>query len=428
VSWASTLGTAFLTAIAGGASAIFLTYKCIEWYRLQTHDGGDLGYFLVFVPLGLICGFMAGAVISRFVSGFWLSSGVSIGGLVVLCAIGAFVARMYGEIAPRLDGDELVLQVELRSPAGWQPDNDARRAEGRSCRLQPLGPGNRAGTPIYGNLDWRSATQSDGQWIVPCAVKLISSRENRLVQYTFGKEWIEFNLNLPRNPTAENKVWSAWITEGFSQEVGKPPKAGFAYRCRVKGVQQLRDEADAVHNAFWQQREDAAKAITADDPIERWLPLFEDPGGVPSAYRWGGADRIERRSVAARVLELAQPLASKDKTVVRQAVFALGSLYETPRALVPPLLAAGRLTLDYIQEAKSQPQTEEPSDAARGTKALQYFDMWSRAVKNAGPVEAPELRTLLADIQRETAGLKDDLWILNNNAKEFQHSLPPVRE
>ena len=54
VSWGTTIGVAFLTGIAGAASAGYLTYWCIVWYRLASHDGGDLGYYLVFIPLGLL--------------------------------------------------------------------------------------------------------------------------------------------------------------------------------------------------------------------------------------------------------------------------------------------------------------------------------------------------------------------------------------
>jgi hypothetical protein len=427
LSWGSIIGIGCLGAVGGAASAVFLTYKCIEWYRMGTHDQGEFGYYLVFVPVGLACGFIAGALIARVLSGFWLSLGVVMGALMGLCLIAALVGRAYGEVAPELDGDQLMLQVELNCPAGWQPDSDALRAEGRSCRLQPMGPGRRMAPAVYGTLDWNTAHQSDGRWIVPCEVKLVSSRENRLVAFALGKQWVEFNLQLPPYPTAANKDWSAWIVEGFSQQVGKPPTTGFAYRCRVKGIRAIRDEEAAARTAFWQQREDAARSIPADAPIERWLPLFEDPGGIPAQYRWGGADRTERRSVATRVLELGPMLASKDKTVMRQAVFAIGSLYETPPVLVPPLLgAAGHFTLEMIREAKAQAEMAQSSGTDPGTRPLQYFDMWSRAIRNAGPIHAPELRALLQDVRRETAGCKGDLWILGNQAKELEQSLPPA--
>lgn len=63
--------------------------------------------------------------------------------VIGLRVIIGLVARMYGEVAPELAGDRLMLQVELKCPRGWQPDDETRRPEGRSCRLQPIGPGSR---------------------------------------------------------------------------------------------------------------------------------------------------------------------------------------------------------------------------------------------------------------------------------------------
>jgi len=290
--------------------------------------------------------------------------------------------------------------------------------------LQPVGPDLRARTPMYGTVDWKKASQSDDQWVIPCDVNLISSREMRLVSFRLGEEWIEFNLPLSPNPTSANKAWSEWRADGFTREAGKPPVEGYTYRVRVKGIQEIRDEQADAGRAFWQEREDAARAIPADAPIERWLPLFEDPDGSPADYRWGGADRIERHAVAARVLELAPSLESKDRTVVRQAVFALGSLRETPKDLVPPLLTAGRITLDLIHEAQTPRETPDLTGADPGRKALQYFDMWSRAMRNAGASDG-EFRKVLADVRRDAEGKGGDLSILANKAKDIEDALPP---
>jgi len=109
---------------------------------------------------------------------------------------------------------------------------------------------------------------------------------------------------------------------------------------------------------------------------------------------------------------------------VRQAVFALGSLRETPKDLVPPLLTAGRITLDLIREAQTPRETPDLTGADPGRKALQYFDMWSRAMRNAGASDA-EFRKLLADVRRDAQGKGGDLAILANKAKEIEEALPP---
>ena len=71
---------------------------------------------------------------SRIVGGFLPSLGYAFGGLLGASIIVGLVARTFGEIAPKLNRDRLMLQVELRCPAGWQPDGDMRRPEARRNR------------------------------------------------------------------------------------------------------------------------------------------------------------------------------------------------------------------------------------------------------------------------------------------------------
>lgn len=430
MNWGTTIGVALLTGLTGAFSAGYITYLCIEWYRLRSHEGADLGYFIIFVPLGLLSAFAIAIVIARKSAGFWPALGMSLGVVIAMSVVIGLVARMYGEVAPELDGDKLVLQVELRYPRGWQPDaetgGETRRPESRSCQLQPIGPGFRSGPSIGGNVDWKRAEQVDGQWVVPCEVALFSSRENRMVAMSLGKTWVEFNLRLPANPRAENQKWGPWISEGFSHETGKPPVTDYAYRCRVKRVSEIRDEASAAVNAFWEERDKAAAAITPNDPIERWLPLFEDPDGSPAVYRWGGAERMECKAVAARVLELAPLLASSDRKVMRQAVFTLGTLFETPEPLIEPLLVAGRLNLELIKEARERSKTKEDRDHGAELRAGQYFDMWSRAMNNAGPAGASRFRPILVEVEREaSASTTADLYSIASRAREYLEKLNP---
>jgi hypothetical protein len=424
MSWGATIAIGFLTGLVGAASAGYLVYLCIAWYRLRSHDGGDLGYFIIFIPLGLLSGFVLAIVIARKIASFWPALGVSLGVVAGICVVIGLVARMYGEVAPELNGDTLMLQVELKFPRGWQPDVETRRAEARSCQLQPIGPGFRAGPSIQGNVDWKRAAEIDGQWVVPCEVSLFSSRSDRLVSMNLGKTWIEFNLRLPANPGVENQKWSNWISEGFSYETGKPPVTDYAYRCRVKREGEIRDEAAAAANAFMESRDNTAAAITPTDPMTRWLPLFEDPNGAPAEYRWGGQDRMERKAVTARVLELAPLIASNDRTVMRQAVFTLGSLSTTPEPLIEPLLVAGHLNVELIREAQESARKLAAKDPATEERARQYFDMWIRSVNNAGPAALPRFRTVLEEIEREaSASTNADFYGVAAKARELLATL-----
>jgi hypothetical protein len=48
---------------------------------------------------------------------------------------------------------------------------------------------------------------------------------------------------------------------------GGPPVTDFAYRCRIKRISEIRDEAAAAVSAFWEERDKAAKAIPEGAPV-----------------------------------------------------------------------------------------------------------------------------------------------------------------
>lgn len=436
LSWSATAAVALITAVVSAAVAVYLVYLYIDWYRLHSHDGGELGYYMIFVPLGLLSGFAIGAIVARNSTGFGAGLGLSIGVLLGLGVVIGLAGRTLGEIAPRWDGDDLMLHVELKYPPSWQPDGESKRPESQSCRLQPIGPGRRISRPIGGNVIWKNARQVDGQWVVPCDVRLESSREVRLVSLTLGTSWAEFSLRMPANPSEKNREWSEWIQEGFSWETGKAPPAGYAYRYRVQKTLEIRDAETEAARAFWEQREQAAAAIPKDAPLAQWIPIFEDPDGTPASYRWGGSERMERKVVSARVLELGPLLESRDPTVVRQAVFALGSLWETPEALVDPLIVAGRLAPQLIRDARAVLVTAEDGDANQKkaeTRARQYFDMWRNAMNNvknnAGPATMGRFRSVLEEIAREaeTSHSKADVEMIEREAKDNLAKLDPAR-
>jgi hypothetical protein len=433
MSWAATIGTGIVTGLAGAVGAGVLTYFTCEWYGLRRNDGADLGYYIVFIPVGILCGFAIGAIISRMVPGYAAAQALSLGAVIAICALGGFVSRLYGEVPPELDGDKLILHVELKYPPDWEPDREAKRPEGRFCDIRPMGPGHRMGARSGGNVIWEDRRQENGQWVVPCDVRLTSSREVRYVSETLGKSWAQFYLHMDGRPSNKNKEWSPWISEGFSYRDSTGPVTGYSYRYKVERISAIRDREGAAANAFWNAREQALAALTDDAPMEQWIALFEDPNGTPAGSRWGGAERRERKVVSARVLELAPLLQSKDPKVMRQAVFALGALYETPQELVQPLVVAGQLVPELIREARATPVTDDDpgtSQEKAQTRALQYFSMWKNAMNNLKPAPDARFRPVLAEIVREAEAtpMKGDVEILVREAKEsLQKVAAPAR-
>lgn len=426
MSWLTTIGVALVTAFTGGACAGVLTYFIVAWFGLRRHDGGDLGYYIVFIPVGILCGLVVGVVVSRLrpASGGLMTLGVSLALLLVAAGAVAVGAHMFGDTAPAMtseqEANQLVLQVELKYPPGWVPDGAAvKRTETMKCELLPLeGPDYKPGKPTPGTVSWRNAKMVEGRWVVPCDVILKGSPKARLVSLTIGKTWVEFNAELPPIVTADAD-WSEWTTDGFSQ----PALANCAYRRRIRTLADIHDADAAAKRAVWEARDQAAAAIGPHDPIEKWLPLFEDPDGSPSAWRWGGAERMERKAVAARVMDLKPLLESKDQAVVRGAVCVLGALDTAPADLAEPLVGAGRVELDLIAAAARASETDREMAEKQ---AIRFWGMWKVAAKNTGGGKYSErFRPILQQIEAAArqSGLKDDVAIVARESKEALDSI-----
>jgi hypothetical protein len=431
MSWGITILIALLTAAAGAAATWYLATLCVEWYRISPREGGSAYFIIAIGFIGLVAGLISGVVIARLVhSGFWIALGYSLAFVVGLCLVAGFFARTNGEVAPTIDGDQLRLDVELKCPRGWQPGNKARSRNASNCWLETVGPRLKRGPSTNGTVEWRGAREEDGQWIVPCSVWLFSSRENRYVRMVLGdKTDVTFYLNLPERPGIKQKQWSAWSNEGFSYEVGKAPVTDYAYRCRNERLSEVVDEGRAAVNAGLAEHDKLAAELPADAPIAQWIALFRDLDGSPAYRRWGGSERRERTVVASRALELAPLLVSHDRTLQSEAVFALGSLFQTPAELVDPLVAAGRLTIDLIKEARAKAIPPEDPDLSGETVAGNYFEVWNIAMKNAGPEARPKFRSVLEDIEREANPGKTEMmsYILRTTHQELEE-LGPVAQ
>ncbi len=98
MTWLATLATAVLGAVLGGAGTFGLAFLWVEWYRIPAREGQS-GYFIVFMTLlGIVLGFVVGAITSRvvvavkpdgawFVLGLLYAAGVAIALLVATMAV-----------------------------------------------------------------------------------------------------------------------------------------------------------------------------------------------------------------------------------------------------------------------------------------------------------------------------------------------------
>jgi len=122
MSWPLSFLVALLAAAIGLVLGGFIASHAVSWYRISSFEGAS-GYFVVGMALvGFVAGLAIGLVAARIVAasahpGAWRAIGWSQLTVIGIAAIIAATARFNADVAPTLNGEELLLAVEIRFPA-----------------------------------------------------------------------------------------------------------------------------------------------------------------------------------------------------------------------------------------------------------------------------------------------------------------------
>jgi hypothetical protein len=121
MSWPSSFGVAVLTAIVGLFASGLLASLTASWYRIPGFEAQSAAYVASIAIFGMIGGFIIGFIASRVIGGgadpgFLKALGISNGVLLGLLVIIGGVARVLADIPPTIDGEQLMLAVEIRWP------------------------------------------------------------------------------------------------------------------------------------------------------------------------------------------------------------------------------------------------------------------------------------------------------------------------
>ena len=246
MSWFTSIFIAVLTGIAGAAASGYVAALAVDWYRISSREGGS-GYFIILLGLvGLVVGLILGLVVSRKVAGgadpgFLKGLGYSLLSMLGTVAVIGGVARLQADVPPRLDGEELLLAVEVRWPEGHEKSPADEPGEwllrlsassGRTIRVHKEGP-----------LWKEDARLEDGRWVLPGAVEIFTSRGERILDVVpDGVIRSGFIIPLPAYPGTRELQWSDWFPHA---RAGEPPLPdGHTYRFKVvPRSQPIRTEA-----------------------------------------------------------------------------------------------------------------------------------------------------------------------------------------
>jgi len=243
LSWPLSIVSAFLTGIVGLLAAGFVAAACVDWYGVSSREG-ESGYFVIGMAfLGLIAGFVVGLIAARVVAGgadpgFLKALGRSVAVVAVCTVVGGAAARLLADIPPEIDGEALMLEVEVRWPED-QVERPVAGAREGSLELHSV-PfySNTVRASDYGPLWMEDAHRVDGRWVVPGAVSVFTSRGKRVLVVSTGDDDEAnegFQVPLPARPGQRYLEWSDWLPR---TRPGTAPHNRLTYRFRVQRTSQ----------------------------------------------------------------------------------------------------------------------------------------------------------------------------------------------
>jgi hypothetical protein len=263
--WGTAVGVIALTTVMGGLAAFGLSFFFIWLLEITSFEGGA-GFFSVFVTLaGVAGGFVVGLITTLTMrSGFGemqLRAAEIALALTIAVVVIVVLNKVFEDKGPKLEGDNIVLEVELKCPRDWKPDNALKAGHG-GCWLQkyPENGPTETNPIVGGNLTWNNIPAPGEPWAISCAVSLEKTASPRYVLfYTSNSLDVTLQVPLPRQPGPQFQQWSAWSIEGFLPQKERPVlPGGLAFRYRI-----LKESATArrIHPRTWHSSRPAKKPL-----------------------------------------------------------------------------------------------------------------------------------------------------------------------
>ena len=242
MSWPASIFSALLTGLLGMFLSGFIAAMAVDWYNIPGREG-ESGYFVVALGiLGFGAGLIIGLLVARVGAGtspsFLRVLGVSLAIVAGIGALGGGLARALADVPPKLNGEELLLAVEVRWPTGQKEAPVPRGADEPSVSLHSI-PwfSHTVRASGSGPLWMEDAHLVDSRWVVPGAVNVFTSRGTRMLSVATGEQKTQgFQVPLGAFPGKQDLEWSDWLPR-FRPGVTVPPDL-LSYRYRVQKVTQ----------------------------------------------------------------------------------------------------------------------------------------------------------------------------------------------
>jgi hypothetical protein len=233
-----TLIIALLTGAVGAVLAVIGGELATRAHHVSNMEGGR-GMLVLFAigPAGALLGLIIGFVVSRNVPGpgfgpFAKAQGIALGLTAAVSVVVFGVALWRAPRPPKLDGQTLSLEFELRLPSGHAaPDSTGEL----SVVLLSRGYGD---DRREADLKLEASTQSDGRLVIPASAFLFTTTRQRfLIVNDVGDLHYWFDLPLRARPRKEDEAWTNWWPKpGETATADIHGNGGFQIRYRVVKV------------------------------------------------------------------------------------------------------------------------------------------------------------------------------------------------
>ena len=237
MSWGSSIFVGVLTAAVGAIISGVIASLAVGWYRISSFEAGSAAFVFSFVFLGIVAGFIIGVVASRVIAagadpGFLKALGTSSGVVLGIAAIVGISARSLADVPPTIDGEELMLAVEVRWPEGATTSPATLPGE-PFLRLASITRSNTQRASSRGPLWTTDARLVDGRWVAPGAVDIFTTRGRLVMDIVLDSATSHgFIIPLSGSPRQDDMRWTPWYPHA---RPGAPPLPnGFTYRYRVQ--------------------------------------------------------------------------------------------------------------------------------------------------------------------------------------------------
>lgn len=381
MSMLASIAVSLITAIAGAVCAGVVASLAVDWYRVSSFEGKS-GFMVVGIGLaGGLAGLLLGFIVSRIVTarpapGFPKALAIALATVLVLAGAAGAVARLLADVPSRIDGEALLLAVEVRFPAG-HPGPAAGGDREWTLRLSALS-GRTARVSRVGPMWKEDARQEDGRWIVPGAVEVFTSRGSRLIDILpDGVADRGFVVPLPGWPGKDHLEWSDWLPHARPGEPELPE--GLRYRFKV--VPRDRPVRTETAGAF--EIATVARSFTSFSNGEHGEPYQADADfllryrGQPVSIEPGAGAPASAPALASGRFERASAVAVLPGTQPSLFVFVLDGYDSGHFVLLAD--ADGTLRSEYVASgSRSLPPRRLTSDAAAFARAREMRPLVGR--------------------------------------------------